>query len=325
MKPIVSIIVPVYNVEKYLERCLDSILSQTYDDFELILVDDGSTDSSGGICDNYVSKDARIKVYHQTNLGVSAARNQGLDIAIGEFILFIDSDDYIDGDYIKSFIDIQRKSGADWIIEGYKDGPDIPNAVVYKKDYGQLFSHFNITSRKGCYLKLYSRELIEKFNVKFEIGVGIGEDFLFNLGYLMVTKKIVMVNEKLYNRVARAGSLSSTFRDPNEGFLALKAFMTSALKVERELKLKGEEKRALYKESLLYLEKLLGYILHLPSFNDRMNYFRKVDLTLYDQYKQPSSFKERLLVFCIKHRCFYLYDTLNRLERIKRKAIGRIK
>ena len=318
MKPVVSIIVPVYNVEKYLECCLDSILSQTYYDYELILVDDGSTDNSGDICDNYASKDARIKVYHQTNLGVSAARNRGLDIAIGEFILFIDSDDYIDERYIQSFIDVQRDSCADWIIEGYKGGPDVPDAVVCRQDYGLLFSHFNLTSRKGCYLKLYSRELLEKFKVKFEDGVGIGEDFLFNLGYLVVTKKIVMVNEKLYNRVARADSLSRTSRHPNEGFLALNSFMILAQKVENELKLKGEEKRTLYKESLLYIEKLLSYIQDLPSFNERMKYFRKVDLTLYDLYKQPSSFKERLLVFCIKHRSFYVYDTLNRLVRIKK-------
>ena len=93
--PVLSIIVPVYNVEKYLARCIDSILAQTFTDFELILVDDGSTDNSGEICDEYAGKDPRIIVIHKENGGVSSARNHGLDIARGEYITFVDSDDQI--------------------------------------------------------------------------------------------------------------------------------------------------------------------------------------------------------------------------------------
>ena len=101
-QPTISIIVPVYNSEKYLGACIDSILSQYFRDFELILVDDGSRDSSPHICDDYTQKDSRVKVIHKENGGVSAARNDGLDIAKGEYVTFIDSDDWVERDYLST-------------------------------------------------------------------------------------------------------------------------------------------------------------------------------------------------------------------------------
>ena len=101
--PVVSIIVPVYNAEKFLRRCIDSILAQTYTDFELLLIDDGSKDSSGSICDKYAAKDERIRVFHKENGGVSSARNLGLDHAQGEWVTFVDADDYIEENFLKSF------------------------------------------------------------------------------------------------------------------------------------------------------------------------------------------------------------------------------
>src|SRR5690606_27273688 len=99
MMPKVSVIIPVYNAEKYLRECIDSVLAQTFDDFELLLINDGSTDGSGKICDEYAQKDARVKVFHKENGGVSSARNLGLDNAKGEWITFIDSDDWIGENY----------------------------------------------------------------------------------------------------------------------------------------------------------------------------------------------------------------------------------
>ena len=101
--PIVSVIVPVYNTEKYLPECIESVLFQSYTDFELLLIDDGSTDGSGLICDEYARKDFRIKVVHKSNGGVSSARNEGLDIARGEYVCFVDSDDWVCKDYLKKF------------------------------------------------------------------------------------------------------------------------------------------------------------------------------------------------------------------------------
>ena len=114
MKVIISIIVPVYNVESYLPMCIDSILSQKFKDFELILIDDGSTDESGKICDKYIKKDPRIKVIHQRNQGLSAARNSGIEIAKGDFITFIDSDDKVTNNFLNGF-----NFNFDISIQGY--------------------------------------------------------------------------------------------------------------------------------------------------------------------------------------------------------------
>ena len=116
--PKVSVIVPVYKVEKYIGKCIESILSQTFKDFELILVDDGSPDSSGAICDQYAQKDSRIQVIHKTNGGVSSARNVGISKSNGEWLCFVDSDDTVDKDYIENFGLEQYKS--ELFIQGYK-------------------------------------------------------------------------------------------------------------------------------------------------------------------------------------------------------------
>lgn len=112
MDPLISIVVPIYNVEKYLERCLKTLLSQTYENIEIILVDDGSPDGCPAVCDAYAQKDARIRVIHQENAGLSAARNAGIDIAKGEYLAFVDSDDYIAADYIESLYHLLQETGC---------------------------------------------------------------------------------------------------------------------------------------------------------------------------------------------------------------------
>lgn len=116
--PKISCIVPVYNVEKYLRRCVDSILNQTFTDFELILVDDGSPDNSPAICYEYAVKDSRIKVIHKVNGGVSSARNVGLDVAKGEWICFVDSDDLIEADYMQKMYEAAINNNSDFIMCG---------------------------------------------------------------------------------------------------------------------------------------------------------------------------------------------------------------
>ena len=103
--PIISVVVPVYNIEKYLDRCITSILNQTFRDFELLLVDDGCTDNSGAICDRYASNDDRVRVFHKPNGGVSSARNRGIEEAQGQFICFVDSDDWVETTYLQIFMD----------------------------------------------------------------------------------------------------------------------------------------------------------------------------------------------------------------------------
>lgn len=134
--PLVSVIVPVYNVEAYLKRCLHSLCTQTYQNIEILLVDDGSTDGSGAICDEFHEKDARIKVFHQKNAGVSCARNKGLDEAIGTYLSFVDSDDFVMPEFLETMMTIMQESGGDIVQVGglslYDEAVEASPAVLQK-------------------------------------------------------------------------------------------------------------------------------------------------------------------------------------------------
>lgn len=165
--PIISVIVPVYNVEKYLHRCIDSILTQTFKDFELILVDDGSTDNSGNICDAYCQKDNRIIVIHQDNQGQAAARNCALNIAKGDYISFVDSDDYIHPQMFEVLIGIVSVSKSEVVLFQYVEGEDnryfwektTSDYLLYNgKDY---LRNCLLNNERGCWVlwdKLFSRD-----------------------------------------------------------------------------------------------------------------------------------------------------------------------
>ena len=173
--PKISVIVPVYNVEKYLARCIDSILDQSFADFEVILVDDGSPDKSGEICEYYKAQDNRIVVIHQNNEGQASARNRALDIAKGEYISFIDSDDYVHPDMFSTLIRIITESKSDLVLFGYTKG--IEEKVYWERneqiDYqtwnGKAFLNDCILNDKnGCWIlcdKLFNRKCFKDIKI----------------------------------------------------------------------------------------------------------------------------------------------------------------
>lgn len=173
--PFVSIIIPVYNTEKYLPRCLDSVLAQSYSNFELILVDDGSVDNSGKICDEYAARDSRIRVLHQDNQGVSIARNNGMAAAQGEYISFIDSDDWVEPDYLMSFINVSIPTD---------DAQLVGLVVVHKDIYGHTIINDGFSSLVFCVAKLYNKEIVQRNHIVFPPGQTIGEDSFFIASYL---------------------------------------------------------------------------------------------------------------------------------------------
>lgn len=180
--PKISIIVPVYNIEKYLPRCIDSIVKQNCKDFELLLINDGSKDTSGRICDDYASKDSRIKVYHKENGGVSSARNLGLDKVTGEWIVFIDGDDWIDPCYL-DVVNTSSDRNVAVLHFGYKkvlcNGSiqDINPVDVGYISSGQLISSGNWASPSVSYA--FRSELVKKYNLRFPIGLRTSEDRVF--------------------------------------------------------------------------------------------------------------------------------------------------
>lgn len=191
--PKVSVIVPVYNTEKYLARCIDSILAQTFTDFELILVNDGSNDNSGKICDEYAAKDHRIVVIHKENGGVSSARNKGIDAAQGEWISFIDADDWIAPSYLFDFITDISISYADIVFHGRinilpsnEKTRITPNNSTYNisTDCTTFFNEFNLLKFCAPFSKLFSSNIIRDNDIYFNPSLKIGEDCDFLLKYL---------------------------------------------------------------------------------------------------------------------------------------------
>lgn len=214
--PQISIVVPVYKVEQYLPRCIESILNQNFKNIELLLIDDGSPDKSGEICDEYAKKDFRIRVFHKKNGGVSSARNLGLEKAKGEWISFVDSDDWINSDCF----DFALK-GLDgnvdcyiWGLKRIKEGTSyIPYYLPYRTWIdNDLFTFIANNKFKEIIAapwgKLFRRNIIIGKSLKFNDKLSFGEDRLFNFTYFTYSKSIVSLNQYSYNYLWVVNSLS---------------------------------------------------------------------------------------------------------------------
>ena len=236
-KPLVSIIVPIFNAEKYLSECIDSILNQTYKNIEIILIDDGSTDKSAQICDAYTAKDKRAAVVHKTNEGVSAARNDGLKAANGQFVMFVDSDDWIDPETCDIAVRVMEESGADVVMWTYISensgnqsrkiifGSDtvFEGADVKEKLHRRLFGLMGKELAHPEYAdslcpvwgKLYKKEIILNNNASFVdlSEIGTYEDGLFNIEVFSQVLKAVYLNKCLYHyRKENSSSVTSVYR-----------------------------------------------------------------------------------------------------------------
>lgn len=207
----VSVIIPVYNVEKYVNRCVESIIAQTYKDIEIILVDDGSKDNSGKMCDELSKKDDRIKAFHKENGGLGSARNYGFERSSGKFILFLDSDDFVERNTIEKLI---KFSDYDIVCCGF-DRVDEETKKVYSREMINMpFEELEINDNTICeaaflspsgWGKLFKRELIE--NIRFSENKKSVEDTLFYIEVIPKTKKIKYVKEVLWHYMVRSNSL----------------------------------------------------------------------------------------------------------------------
>ena len=266
MERLVSIIVPVYNAEKYVRRCVDSILVQDYPNFELILMDDGSTDGSGEICDAYAGRDERVRVIHKENTGVSDTRNQALELAEGEYIQFLDSDDWIVPEATRLLVQAMEKNGCDMVISDFyrvagerlaRKG-DIEEARVLNR---QEFAACMIENPADFYYgvlwnKLYKRKLYD--GVFFEEGRKIDDEF-FTYQALLKPCKVVRRETIVYNYRKRASSVMSRPESANQRLLdcldAIVSRREKVLAVYPELKYAFDEN---YLDTLWYLSGNFG-------------------------------------------------------------------
>lgn len=215
-----SIIVPIYNTGIYLHKCIKSILSQKLEDFELILVDDGSKDDSSAICDEYAKQDTRVKVIHKQNEGVSVARNAGISIAEGEYIGFVDSDDWIETDMYEILYNIAVSKDCDIVmcdaVTKYDDKPDEGDTIaqlkcsglIYKKDIHPELLREMAGSACRC---IYKNYLIKNNKIRFPQNVPLSEDRVFNILAFGYTKSVYYTKTPLYNRYVRKGSAVSKY------------------------------------------------------------------------------------------------------------------
>ncbi|MCM1326109.1 MAG: glycosyltransferase [Bacteroidales bacterium] len=226
---LVSIVVPVYNVEKYIDECIQSLIAQTYSEIEILLIDDGSTDSSGYKCDQWAAAEPHITAFHKSNEGLGYTRNYGMERAKGRFVVFVDSDDYVKYDMIEKMMEVQEKHDADTIITGWQRVKK--DKVVYSENYPyeiyqgednkyKLLPRF-IGSRPDCKdglfqtacAKLYSLEIIRKYDLKFVSERDYqGEDMVFQFDYFRYCKKTVILSETPYYYRQNMESLTRRYK-----------------------------------------------------------------------------------------------------------------
>jgi len=284
--PKISIIIPVYNVESHLKKCIDSILSQTFTDFECILIDDGSTDSCPVICDEYVAKDSRIIVIHQKNAGVSRARNAGLSLAKGEWIGFVDSDDWCDIGMYESLLTNAEKYGADISICGYRIFREGKCKATYPtKTHPMLIMDSNSALKKLClnkYLSAHSwNKLIRKqlFSCEDEVlrydeMIQFYEDRLLLFCLFKRATKIVYFPQAYYNYYMHSKSVTTVYQKKGH----TKTFMTAfdaydkMLQIETDKKLRG---MILAHEGILAAKSYLRYVNYNGFIYDDICYFYK--------------------------------------------------
>ena len=319
----ISIIVPVYNVEPYLRRCLDSILAQTFADFEVILVDDGSPDDCPAICDEYAEKDRRVRVIHKENGGFSSARNAGMAVAEGKYILFCDSDDYVSSEWCRQLFEQIEKTPNAWVCcdlerTGEFDSycfEDFPVLPIEQRTYYQIY-----LMGVSAYVvnKIYTMEKIQEHSISFDESWRISEDVDFNLKYLQYCDSCVFVPQKLYAYVQRQGSIMHKY-NPDWFAMHLRPFYD-------RIEFIGKENLPAYCDTWLY-----QFLTFFPIALDKRNPASWVKKMAYNQRMLSS--KE--FQFCLRHasgknenpivlrilktRCYLLYWLFGKAVNIRNK------
>lgn len=260
--PLVSVIVPVYNVEKYLDRCVGSIVKQTYHNLEIILVDDGSPDDCPAKCDEWAVRDGRIKVVHKKNGGLGYARNSGLEIATGDYVAFVDSDDYIESDMYATLIDAARRYDADMVSCGFRkeladgtfqtyiefdseqvvEGEDL---LSLAKRY--MLSYWHKSINAGVWHGIYRRSLVPDF---ISERVYTPEDLIFNVTIGLRLKKYVYVNRCFYNYMYNAAGLCRSYKP--DDFEKMVAGANYLKKMLLDYDIYGEAERYIFTRSIFF-------------------------------------------------------------------------
>lgn len=321
--PLISVIVPVYNAEKYLHRCVESILAQSFTDFELLLINDGSKDNSGEICDGYAANDSRVRVFHKENGGVSSARNVGLDNAMGIWVAYVDSDDWVANDYL---MNLYNAVGWDCELvisyatlvqnDGVFQRPSNADKVLQKENFQNLFIEHNLHIYTSPWGKLYNKQIIDKENLRFCDGMHIGEDLLFLYSYMLCISKICVISYSGYFYCFElTGTLTKKVNSLESEMLGCSNIINVVDKICHAWLIESDEAKSnLSWIKGCYTRRVLNALYH----NDvpgslRLKVLRGMDLGPYLSNMGVTSKKEQIFIFLLKWRFYKLYDILRKL------------
>lgn len=235
-KELISVVIPVYNVEEYLRECIDSVLKQTYETFEIILVDDGSTDASGAICDEYAKKDARIQVIHQKNQGLSGARNTGCTSANGKYVYFLDSDDWILPETLEELLVKAEQESAEAVFFDAYSFADRPEKFQVEQRYLRKHAYeteegYEVLKKlqdNGEYhsavpLLFLKRDFLQNHKIQFESGI-LYEDMLYTYEVYCRAKRVAHVSKAFYQRRYRSNSIMTSRKNAKHYLSAKKVY-----------------------------------------------------------------------------------------------------
>lgn len=338
MNDLISVIVPVYNVEKYLDRCMNSIINQTYSNLEIIMVDDGSTDLSGTMCDEWQKRDARIRVIHKKNQGLGLARNSGLQECKGDYIAFIDSDDFVDVNMFEVMLQTMHKQNADTCYCSYnlysnKDNQIIEKTSINSGCYQGKKVLLDIIGSEPSYpldcvkgmsvwAALFSNEIIRKHSIQFvSEREYICEDLMFDIKYLPISLNTVVIEECFYNYCINPVSLTHKYY-PDRLEKEKKLFYEVSLELDGYYTLNEYQVRY----DRLFLGRIRNCIMQeifdssLSNDKIKQNIKRIINDSVVQQVirrypYQHNPIKQRIFNMCLRYRCFLGVYWLCRMKR----------
>lgn len=320
MSTLVSIIIPVYKAESSIARCLDSVIAQSFSDWECILVDDGSPDNSGKICDDYSTKDSRIRVIHQKNAGASAARNAGIDDAIGQYFCFIDADDYVNPEYISSMLD-EMEDDIDLIFQGitHINGNKTTTLGFNKKEAFILnstckfFDEYSLFRFCGSYCKLFRRNIIEKFAIRYSTNIICAEDYDLVLRYLVHCNKIKVLPCCNYIYISNEGSVSTRIFSFEKEYSGLCQIANSMTEFAKKVNTEGLRKQQQYLVTYYTQRVLFANYRNNYDRSQRLSNFKKINknyLDYFAKYHKPETKFLRVVKFLYSNRHFRILDLI---------------
>lgn len=326
--PLISVIVPVYNQELFLSRCVESILKQSFSNFELLLINDGSTDDSGRLCDEWGMSEERIKVFHQENAGVSAVRNRGIAHAKGKYIVFVDSDDWVETDYLSHLIGLlpgNEKRGL--IIQGFQsyspDGACLNSGMHLEKassgeacEIGMMIEEYDLGECGYTVSKLYDRSMLQQYGIRFDERICFCEDLIFMYDYLLHAEYLILGDSQDYAYVKYPSSLSALLHPFEMEYLCFMEYQKRVMSLIKRYQLSPHKIPAITDAMMKCFQRALKTDYQLYRRKNvvrkkRLDNLKKLVKTNYKavcSWYHPVCKSDRLGKVFLKNRCFVVYD-----------------